>query len=94
MLASSGYVSESDPDLCTGCGTCAEFCQFDAAAVVDGKNHVDRERCMGCGVCTSHCPDDALRLARAEEKGMPLEIMSLVTASGAAPRGPAAAGTN
>jgi Pyruvate/2-oxoacid:ferredoxin oxidoreductase delta subunit len=94
MLASSGYVSESDPDLCTGCGTCTEFCQFDAAAVVDGKNHVDRERCMGCGVCISHCPHDALRLVRAEEKGMPLEIMALVTASGAAPRGPVAAKAN
>ena len=94
MLASSGFVSEVDPDLCTGCGTCAEFCQFEAISVADGKSHVDRQRCMGCGVCTSHCPHDAHRLIRAEEKGTPLEIMALVTASAPAPRGPVAAGAH
>ena len=76
MLASSGYVSQVDEDLCIGCGDCVPYCQFHALEMVDAYNHVSYEKCMGCGVCISKCPQDALSLVRDEAKGIPLEICS------------------
>ena len=74
MLASSGYVSQIDEDLCLSCGECTSYCQFNALEVVDGVNHVLYEKCMGCGVCISKCDQGALSLVRDEAKGIPLEI--------------------
>ena len=74
MLASSGYVSQVDEDLCLGCGDCTLYCQFNAMEIMDGVNHVFYEKCMGCGVCTSKCEQGALSLVRDEAKGIPLEI--------------------
>jgi Pyruvate/2-oxoacid:ferredoxin oxidoreductase delta subunit len=78
MLASSGYVSRVDEDLCIGCGDCTSYCQFHALELVDGINHVIYEECMGCGVCTSKCVQGALSLVQDDAKGIPLEICSLM----------------
>jgi ferredoxin len=77
MLASSGYVSRVDADLCTGCGTCTNSCQFGALALDDGLVVVDGTACMGCGVCVSKCTQGALALVRAPDRGEPLEIREL-----------------
>lgn len=74
MLASSGYVSQVDASLCTGCGTCTDACQFGALSVHDGHSVVDFERCMGCGVCIDTCERDALALVPDARKGIPLEM--------------------
>jgi Pyruvate/2-oxoacid:ferredoxin oxidoreductase delta subunit len=74
MLASSGYVSQVDPDLCMGCGDCVPYCQFHALEIRDDHNRVLYEKCMGCGVCVSKCEQGALSLVRDEAKGLPLEI--------------------
>lgn len=78
MLASSGYISQVDDDLCIGCGDCVPFCQFHALEVIDGGNQVIYEKCMGCGICTSKCPQEALSLVRDDAKGVPLEICSVM----------------
>ncbi len=78
MLASSGYISRVDTDLCMGCGDCISYCQFHALEVVEDMNHVIYEKCMGCGVCVSKCEHDALSLVQDESKGIPLEICSLM----------------
>ena len=78
MLASSGYVAQVDEILCTGCGACNEYCQFNALEVVDGINQVSYEKCMGCGVCLSKCDYDAMSLVADESKGIPLEINALM----------------
>ena len=78
MLASSGYVAQVDEILCTGCGACNEYCQFNALEVVDGMNQVNYEKCMGCGVCVSKCDYEAMSLFADESKGIPLEISSLM----------------
>ena len=77
MLASSGYVAVVDENECLACGTCAEFCQFEAIAL-DNVAQVIREACMGCGVCVGHCTQEAIALERAPEKGEPLEIHKLM----------------
>lgn len=78
MLASSGYISHVDEDLCIGCSDCNSYCQFHALEVVDGINHVSYEKCMGCGICSSKCEHGALSLITDESKGIPLEIRSLI----------------
>jgi Pyruvate/2-oxoacid:ferredoxin oxidoreductase delta subunit len=78
MLASSGYISQVEEDLCMGCGDCITYCQFHALEVVDGLNHLIYEKCMGCGVCVSKCEQGALSLVRDEAKGVPLEICAVM----------------
>jgi ferredoxin len=82
MLASSGYVSRVDADLCIGCGLCADFCQFEALSMNDGVASVDAVACMGCGVCVSKCAEGALALVRDPGRGVPLEIRELIASAG------------
>jgi len=77
MLASSGYISVVDRDLCIGCETCSAFCQFDAIQMEDGQASVNYEKCMGCGVCGNKCEQEAITLKRAPAKGEPLDICAL-----------------
>jgi ferredoxin len=79
MLASSGYICEVDEEMCIGCGDCQEVCQFSALDWMDGKNRVHAEKCMGCGVCLSRCMQGALSLRPDELRGMPLDILELLT---------------
>jgi ferredoxin len=77
MIASSGYVARVDAELCAGCGTCSDVCQFAAISVGDGFARIDVTACMGCGVCVAHCPQEAVSLLRDLSKGEPLEIQKL-----------------
>jgi len=67
-----------DVTRCTGCGDCAEVCQFDAIDIINGKAVMIQEKCMGCGVCVSRCSNGALTLERDASKGEPLEIHALM----------------
>jgi MinD superfamily P-loop ATPase len=53
-------IPEVDADLCTGCGRCAEVCQFHAIVVLGGQTLVFPEMCHGCGSCTMVCPENAI----------------------------------
>ena len=57
-------VPEVDLDRCTFCGKCAQFCQFNALAVVREKVLVFPELCHGCGGCVLVCPEKAVREKR------------------------------
>jgi len=50
-----------DAAKCTGCGKCAEACNYNAIAVIKGKVLIFNELCHSCGACTYVCPEDALR---------------------------------
>ncbi len=78
MLASSGYLSSVDPDSCSACGTCQEFCQFKAIAVSGNCAVVDTDACMGCGVCESMCPQNAISMRRDLNRSDPLELDDLI----------------
>lgn len=45
---------------CTGCGRCAEICEYHAIAVVNKKVLVFPQLCHGCGSCTLLCPTKAI----------------------------------
>jgi MinD superfamily P-loop ATPase len=53
-------IPKVDADLCTGCGRCAEVCQFHAIVVLGGQTLVFPEMCHGCGSCAMVCPEDAI----------------------------------
>ncbi|HUK37823.1 MAG TPA: 4Fe-4S binding protein [Methanomicrobiales archaeon] len=44
-----------DPGLCTGCGTCTNYCREKAIVVEDGVIIMDKGRCMDCGFCIASC---------------------------------------
>ena len=65
-----GKMARIDPELCTGCGRCAELCRFDAISVdqygEDGSAQtyrVDPIACDGCSVCAEFCPAGAIEFA-------------------------------
>jgi Pyruvate/2-oxoacid:ferredoxin oxidoreductase delta subunit len=82
MLASSGFVSAVDEELCIGCGECGDYCQFHALSMNETHVVVDHKTCMGCGVCVNHCAKEALSLRIEPGKGDPLEIMKLMNQLG------------
>jgi len=53
-------IPQVDETLCTGCGRCAEVCEFHAIVVLGGKPLVFTELCHGCGSCTLECPENAI----------------------------------
>jgi anaerobic sulfite reductase subunit C len=49
------------PGMCTGCGTCVEFCKEDAIAIRQGLSVLDSSRCIECGTCIRSCPYELLK---------------------------------
>lgn len=49
-----------DHDACSGCGICAEKCEFNALAVAAGNWMFFSQMCHGCGRCIAACPSNAL----------------------------------
>ncbi|MDX9860272.1 MAG: ATP-binding protein [Rhodospirillales bacterium] len=54
-------VPVADPARCSGCGACAELCQFKAVALFGDFPTVFPDMCHGCGGCIAVCPTGALR---------------------------------
>ncbi len=50
-----------DPELCTGCRRCSDFCKFNALVCHPGGVLVFDELCHGCGGCVLVCPERAIR---------------------------------
>jgi Na+-translocating ferredoxin:NAD+ oxidoreductase subunit B len=70
-LASSGFYSHVDEQICSGCGECLERCHFGALSLVGEVCQVEVARCVGCGLCASACSTGALRLERRPEYAAP-----------------------
>jgi Na+-translocating ferredoxin:NAD+ oxidoreductase subunit B len=70
-IASSGFYSQVDTELCSGCGDCLERCHFGALSIPDFTCEVELSRCVGCGLCATACSTGALRLERREGYASP-----------------------
>ncbi len=54
--ASSRRIAVPVPELCVGCGLCAEECPVSAITMIDGLPNVNADTCVGCGLCSEACP--------------------------------------
>jgi electron transport complex protein RnfB len=70
-LASSGFHSSVDAQICSGCGECLEHCHFEALSLSGEMCEVDVARCVGCGLCASACSTGALQLVRRPDYAAP-----------------------
>jgi anaerobic sulfite reductase subunit C len=50
-----------EPGLCTGCGTCVQYCREKAIKIVSGKIVLDEDKCVHCGMCIESCPFHIIR---------------------------------
>ena len=59
------WIARIDPEICTHCGICSEYCRFDAIAV-NGNNErqIDPFKCEGCRLCERICPSQAISSRR------------------------------
>ncbi|HDP25204.1 MAG TPA: (4Fe-4S)-binding protein [Deltaproteobacteria bacterium] len=53
-------VPEVDKNLCTGCGICAQVCEYSAIVVIENEVLIFPELCHSCGACTLFCPENAI----------------------------------
>jgi MinD superfamily P-loop ATPase len=49
-----------EEDACTGCGECADFCEFNALACLPDGVLVFPELCHSCGGCAVLCPEHCI----------------------------------
>ncbi|NQS89903.1 P-loop NTPase [Patescibacteria group bacterium] len=54
-------VPQIDEEKCSYCGKCADFCNYNAIAVVKGKVLFFPELCHNCGGCALVCPEGAIK---------------------------------
>ncbi len=52
----------ANPDLCTGCGSCVEYCPASALSMGDKYPQVDAGTCITCFCCQEMCPEKAMTL--------------------------------
>lgn len=53
-------IPEVSASRCDGCQKCAEFCQFNAIAVINKVAQVFEDICHSCGGCMVVCPQKAI----------------------------------
>ena len=76
-VVTSSFIAKNHPDICVGCGKCAEACPIDAIKMIPiDKPQTKKEKdpvinasiCLGCGVCALSCNKGAVTLARREKR--------------------------
>ncbi|WAC05632.1 MAG: 4Fe-4S binding protein [Methanoregula sp.] len=64
MLNEIGVIGRIRPvrkeGLCTGCGTCVQYCKERAIRIKNGISVLDPKKCVQCGVCVHSCPFDII----------------------------------
>lgn len=67
-VSRSYYFAKMDEELCVGCESCIDRCQFGALSMKEGIAQVNEDYCMGCGLCVSTCSTGAISLIRKPEE--------------------------
>ncbi len=49
------------PGLCTGCGSCVQYCKEKAIKIRNGISELKEDSCVQCGVCIQSCHFDLLK---------------------------------
>jgi heterodisulfide reductase subunit A len=53
-------LSMVNSELCRGCATCVDVCEYGAIQISDNHALVNEALCKGCGTCATFCPTDAI----------------------------------
>ncbi len=56
----SDALPSINPDKCTACGRCSEWCPAEAIRLKGNDYQIDERKCIGCGECTVTCPVQAI----------------------------------
>jgi len=65
-------VASVDPELCRGCGKCADICPEGAACLEEitrgvASSWIEHGLCAGCGNCIAECPTGAITIPGFEQ---------------------------
>jgi ferredoxin len=71
----ANFYATVNTESCSGCGTCVERCQVNAASLDEkaGVSRINLDRCIGCGNCVISCPTESLSLTKKEKQTVPPE---------------------
>ena len=59
------WSAKIDPDKCIDCGTCSEYCKFEAITLnKENRHQIDPFQCEGCRLCERICPSSAITSSR------------------------------
>jgi heterodisulfide reductase subunit A len=65
----TSYVQE---DMCRGCGTCIDVCEYGAITLKESRGaeiaYVNEALCEGCGTCSTYCPTGAIDIHHFRDK--------------------------
>ncbi|MCK9592422.1 MAG: 4Fe-4S binding protein [Methanoregula sp.] len=65
MLNEIGIIGRMKPvrteGLCTGCGSCVQYCKENAIRIKNGISVLNEEKCVQCGVCVRSCSFNLLK---------------------------------
>ncbi len=56
----SGQKATIDRNKCTNCGTCLNYCRFDAISIKNDQIEITGTACDGCQLCYRVCPEGAI----------------------------------
>jgi heterodisulfide reductase subunit A-like polyferredoxin len=76
-------VARVDPEVCRGCGRCADICPEGAAYLEETTRGVacsviDSRFCTGCGNCLAECPTGAIHMPESEQEDYEKVIHALL----------------
>ncbi|MFX0035193.1 MAG: ATP-binding protein [Candidatus Hermodarchaeota archaeon] len=66
QMIKSDFIAKTDLNTCISCGTCENWCYFNARLLQNGNLFFNSSRCFGCGICVSKCPNNAIILIKKE----------------------------
>ncbi len=58
----SGHKAIIDYSTCSNCGSCIDYCRFDAISYIDGKVTIAETSCDGCKLCARICPSQSIAM--------------------------------
>jgi len=65
MLNEIGIIGRIMPTrtegLCTGCGSCVQYCRENAIRIRNGVSELNEEKCVQCGTCVKSCSFNLLK---------------------------------